>query len=136
MFITVEGTPRAVSGSGSARNRDYLVLVKTGDKSEKNGKKKVKLESPEPSRMWKVLYTPLSLGPPQLVVPHTLECPRSPIEPVNTPHTNQDKGFIAAQPGETAEKKENRTMHKLATIMGRALYVPVKTHSSFTMVPN
>ncbi|CCO36976.1 hypothetical protein RSOLAG1IB_11148 [Rhizoctonia solani AG-1 IB] len=119
-FITVEDTPRAAAGSGSSRNRDFLIPVKTGEETEEKGKKKVKLESPEPSRMWKLSHTPLSLGPPQVVVPDTTERPRSPIEQVITPHTNEDKGFIAAQPGETEEEKENRTMHNLATIMGRA----------------
>ncbi|CEL62295.1 hypothetical protein RSOLAG1IB_12543 [Rhizoctonia solani AG-1 IB] len=73
--------------------------------------------------MWKLSHTPVSLGPPQVVVPGTPERPKSPTEPVNTSHTNQDEGFITAQPGETGEEKENRTMHNLATIMGRALSV-------------
>jgi hypothetical protein len=34
MFITVEDTPRAVSGLNSSGNRDFLVPVKTGDKTE------------------------------------------------------------------------------------------------------
>ncbi|CCO34025.1 Retrotransposable element Tf2 155 kDa protein type 2 [Rhizoctonia solani AG-1 IB] len=122
-FITVEDTPRAVSGLSSSGNRDFLVPVKTGDKTEGKGKKTVKLESPEPSRMWKLLHTPLSLKPPQVVVPGTPERPKFPTEPANTSHTNQDEGFIAAQPGETEEEKEIRTMHNLATIMGRALSV-------------
>jgi hypothetical protein len=71
-------------------------------------------------------YT-LSLGPPQVVVPGTPERPKSPTEPVNTSHTNQDKGFIAAQPGETEEEKENRTMHNRATIMGRAFSIPLQS---------
>jgi hypothetical protein len=79
-FITVEDTPRAATGSGSSGNRDFLIPVKTGEETEEKGKKKVKLESPEPSRMWKLLHTPLSLGPPQVVVPDTIERPRSPIE--------------------------------------------------------
>jgi hypothetical protein len=61
MFITVEDTPRAATGSGSSGNREFLIPVKTGEESEEKGKKKVKLESPEPSRMWKLLRTPLSL---------------------------------------------------------------------------
>ncbi|CCO33467.1 hypothetical protein BN14_07545 [Rhizoctonia solani AG-1 IB] len=135
-FITVEDTPRAATGSGSSGNRDFLIPVKTGDESEEKGKKKVKLESPEPSRMWKVLHTPLSLGPLQLVAPDTSEHPRSPIEQVNTPHTNKVKGFIAAQPGETEEEKENRTMHNLATMMGRALSVPLQsTFRSLSQTP-
>jgi hypothetical protein len=68
-FITVEDTPRAATGSGSSGNRDFLVPVKTGEETEEKGKKKVKLESPEPSRMWKFSHTPLSLGPPQVFVP-------------------------------------------------------------------
>ncbi|CCO34602.1 hypothetical protein BN14_08706 [Rhizoctonia solani AG-1 IB] len=121
--IAVEDTPRAVSGLSSSRNRDYLVPVKTRDQTEGKGKKTVKLESPEPSRIWKVLHTPLSLGPPQFVVSVMPEHQKSPTEPVNTSHTNKDKGFIAAQPGETEEKMEDRTMCNLATIMGRALSV-------------
>jgi hypothetical protein len=66
-FITVEDTARAATGSGSSRNRDFLVPVKTGEETEEKGKKKVKLESPEPSRMWKLLHTPLSLGPLKLL---------------------------------------------------------------------
>ncbi|CEL62360.1 hypothetical protein RSOLAG1IB_12556 [Rhizoctonia solani AG-1 IB] len=120
MFITVEDTSRAVSGLSSSRNRDFLVPIRTGDKTEGKGKKTVKLESPEPSRIWKGSHTLLFFGPPQVVVPDTLECPKSPTEPVNTSNTNQDKGFITAQPAETEEEKENRTMHNLATIMGRA----------------
>ncbi|CCO34987.1 Retrotransposable element Tf2 155 kDa protein type 3 [Rhizoctonia solani AG-1 IB] len=102
-FITVEDTPRAVSGLSSSGNRDFLFPVKTGDETEGKGKKTVKLESPEPSRMWKLSHTPLSLEPPQVVVPGTPERPKSPTEPVNTSHTNQDRGFIAAQPGATEE---------------------------------
>ncbi|CCO31589.1 Retrotransposon-derived protein PEG10 AltName: Full=Embryonal carcinoma differentiation regulated protein [Rhizoctonia solani AG-1 IB] len=135
-FITVEDTPRAATGSGSSGNRDFLVPVKKGEETEEKGKKKVKLESPEPSRMWKLSHTPLSLGPPQVVVPDTAEPPRSPIEQVITPHSNEDKGFIAAQPGETEEEKENRTMHNLATIMGRALSVPLQsTFRSLSQTP-
>ncbi|CCO37117.1 Retrotransposable element Tf2 155 kDa protein type 2 [Rhizoctonia solani AG-1 IB] len=86
--------------------------------------------------MWKLSHTPLSLGPPQVVVPDTAERPRSPIERVITPHTSEDKGFIAAQPGETEEEKENRTMHNLATIMGRALSVPLQsTFRSLSQTP-
>ncbi|CCO32324.1 hypothetical protein RSOLAG1IB_10972 [Rhizoctonia solani AG-1 IB] len=135
-FIMVEDTPRAATGSSSSRNRDFLIPVKTEDKSEEKGKKKVKLKTPEPSRMWKLLHTPLSLEPPQVVVPDTVEHPRSPIECVETPHTNEDKDFIAAQPGETEEEKENRTMHNLATIMGRALSVPLQsTFRSLSQTP-
>ncbi|CCO34910.1 Retrotransposon-derived protein PEG10 AltName: Full=Embryonal carcinoma differentiation-regulated protein [Rhizoctonia solani AG-1 IB] len=135
-FITVEDTPRAATGSGSSGNRDFLVPVKTGEETEEKGKKKVKLESPEPSRMWKLSHTPLSLGPPQVVVPDTIERPRSPIERVITPHSNEDEGFIAAQPGETEEEKENRTMHNLATIMGRALSVLLQsTFRSLSQTP-
>ncbi|CCO34441.1 Retrotransposon-derived protein PEG10 AltName: Full=Embryonal carcinoma differentiation-regulated protein [Rhizoctonia solani AG-1 IB] len=136
MFITVEDTPRAATGSGSSGNRDFLVPIKTGEETEGKGKKKVKLESPEPCRMWKLSHTPLSLGPPQVVVPDTIERPRSPIEQVITPHSNEDKGFITAQPGETEEEKENRTMHNLATIMGRALSVPLQsTFRSLSQTP-
>ncbi|CCO33351.1 Retrotransposon-like protein 1 AltName: Full=Paternally expressed gene 11 protein homolog [Rhizoctonia solani AG-1 IB] len=86
--------------------------------------------------MWKVLHTPLSSGPPQVVVRDTTEHPRSPIEQVITPHTNEDKGFIAAQPGETEEEKEIRTMYNLATIMGRALSVPLQsTFRSLSQTP-
>ncbi|CCO35959.1 hypothetical protein RSOLAG1IB_12577 [Rhizoctonia solani AG-1 IB] len=135
-FNTVEDTPRAVTGSGISRNMDFLIPVKTGEETEEKGKKKVKLESPEPSRMWKVLHTPLSLGPPHVVVPDTTERPRSPIEQVITPRTSEDKGFIAAQPGETEEEKENRTMHNLATIVGRALSVPLQsTFMSLSQTP-
>jgi hypothetical protein len=95
-FIAVEDTPRVVSGLSSSRNRDYLVPVKTRDETEGKEKKAVKLELPEPSRIWKVSHTPLSLGPPQFVVPDMPERLKSPTEPVNTSHTNQDKGFIAA----------------------------------------
>ncbi|CCO34419.1 hypothetical protein BN14_08517 [Rhizoctonia solani AG-1 IB] len=124
-FITVEDTPRAATGSGSSGNRDSLIPVKTGEETEEQGKKKVKLESPEPSRMWKFLHKPLSLGPPQVVVPDTIERP-----------SNEDKGFIAAQPGETEEEKENRTMHNLATIMGRAISVPLQsTFRSLSQTP-
>ncbi|CCO34380.1 Retrotransposon-derived protein PEG10 AltName: Full=Embryonal carcinoma differentiation regulated protein [Rhizoctonia solani AG-1 IB] len=135
-FITVEDTPRVVSGLKSSGNKDFLVPVKTGDKSEGKGKKTVNLESPEPSRMWKLSQTPVSLEPPQVVVPGTPERPKSPTEPANTSHTNQDEGFIAAQPGETKEEKENRTMHNLATIMGRALSVPLQsTFRSLSQTP-
>ncbi|CEL60174.1 hypothetical protein RSOLAG1IB_12319 [Rhizoctonia solani AG-1 IB] len=106
--------------------------------TEEKGKKKVKLESPEPSRMWKLLHTPLSLGAPQVVVPDTTEHPQSPIEQVITPHTNEDDGlgFIAAQPGETEEEKKNRTKHDLATIMGRALSVLLQsTFRSLSQTP-
>ncbi|CCO34606.1 similar to pol polyprotein [Rhizoctonia solani AG-1 IB] len=86
--------------------------------------------------MWKLSHTPLSLGPPQVVVPASAERPRSPIEQVITPHSNEDKGFIAAQPGETEEEKENRTMHNLDTIMGRALSVPLQsTFRSLSQTP-
>ncbi|CEL54239.1 hypothetical protein RSOLAG1IB_11637 [Rhizoctonia solani AG-1 IB] len=135
-FITVEDTPRVVSGLSSSGNRDFLVPVKTGDKTKGKGKKTIKLESPEPSRMWKLLHTPLSLEPPQVVVPSTPEHPKSPTEPVNTSHANQDKGFVAAQPGETEEEKQNRTMHNLATTMGRALSVPLQsTFRSLSQTP-
>ncbi|CCO31291.1 Retrotransposon-derived protein PEG10 AltName: Full=Embryonal carcinoma differentiation regulated protein [Rhizoctonia solani AG-1 IB] len=135
-FITVEDIPRAVSGLSRSGNRDFLVPVKTGDETEGKGKKTVKLESPEPSRMWKLLHTPLSLEPPPFVVPGTPERPKFPTEPVNTSHTNQNKGFIAAQPGETEEEKKNRTMHNLATIMGRALSVPLQsTFRSLSQTP-
>ncbi|CCO33781.1 Retrotransposon-derived protein PEG10 AltName: Full=Embryonal carcinoma differentiation-regulated protein [Rhizoctonia solani AG-1 IB] len=86
--------------------------------------------------MWKLLHTPLSLEPPQVVVPGTPERPKSPTEPVNTSHTNLDEGFIAAHPGETEEEKQNRTMHNLATIMGRALSVPLQsTFRSLSQTP-
>ncbi|CCO33418.1 hypothetical protein RSOLAG1IB_08432 [Rhizoctonia solani AG-1 IB] len=98
-FITVEDTPRAATGSGSSGNREFLIPVKTGEESEEKGKKKVKLESPEPSRMCKLWHTPLSLVPPQVVVPETVECARSPIEHMKTPQINKDKGLIAAPPG-------------------------------------
>ncbi|CCO33422.1 hypothetical protein BN14_07497 [Rhizoctonia solani AG-1 IB] len=64
MLITVEDTPRAVSGLSSSGNRDFLVPVKTGDKTEGKEKKTLKLESLEPSRMWKVLHIVLFLLDP------------------------------------------------------------------------
>jgi hypothetical protein len=79
-FSTVEDTPRAATGSGSSGNRDFLIPVKTREESEEKGKKKVKLESPAPSTIWKVLHTPLSLGHTQVIVVDTAERPRSPIE--------------------------------------------------------
>ncbi|CCO38067.1 hypothetical protein BN14_12231 [Rhizoctonia solani AG-1 IB] len=87
-FITVEDTPRAAAGSSSSGNRDFFIPVKKGEETEEKGMKKVKLESPEPSRMRKVLHAPLSLGPLQVVVPDTVEHPRSAIEHNKTPHIN------------------------------------------------
>ncbi|CAE6375206.1 unnamed protein product [Rhizoctonia solani] len=46
-----------------------------------------------------------------------------PAGPSHAPPIDVGDRFIPAQPGKSETEKENRTMHNLATIMGRALSV-------------
>ncbi|QRW17972.1 Retrotransposable element Tf2 protein [Rhizoctonia solani] len=93
---------------------------------------RVKLESPEPPKTtpntsWAIPHTQehLDLNPEQPFIRPT---------PVDLPSTSQaatsnplSKGYLSAQPGETDEEKEARTLHNIATIMGRALSVPLQS---------
>ncbi|QRW24389.1 Retrotransposon-derived protein PEG10 [Rhizoctonia solani] len=120
---------RAPSGSGSSGNKDLLVPIK--DEPDPKGKR-VKLESPEPPKAtpntsWAIPHTQehLDPNPEQLFNRPT---------PVDLPSTSQaatssplSKGYLSAQPGETDEEKEARTLHNIATIMGRALSVPLQS---------
>ncbi|KAF8749893.1 hypothetical protein RHS01_09763 [Rhizoctonia solani] len=129
VFTVIDNTPKAPSGSGSSGNKDFLVPIK--DEPDPKGKR-VKLESPEPPKTtpntsWAIPHTQehLDLNPEQPFIRPT---------PVDLPSTSQaatsnplSKGYLSAQPGETDEEKEARTLHNIATIMGRALSVPLQS---------
>ncbi|GAB1526615.1 hypothetical protein RhiTH_009784 [Rhizoctonia solani] len=129
VFTVIDNTPKAPSGLGSSGNKDFLVPIK-GEPDPKE--KRVKLESPEPPQTtpntsWAIPHTQehLDLNPEQPFIRPT---------PVDLPSTSQaatsnplSKGYLSAQPGETNEEKEARTLHNIATIMGRALSVPLQS---------
>ncbi|GAB1524412.1 hypothetical protein RhiTH_007566 [Rhizoctonia solani] len=129
VFTVIDNTPKAHSSSGSSGNKDFLVPIK--DEPDPKGKR-VKLESPEP---------PETTQNTSWTIPHTQEhldtSPEQPFirpTPVDLPSTSQaatssplSKGYLSAQPGETSEEKEARTLHNIATIMGRALSVPLQS---------
>ncbi|GAB1525960.1 hypothetical protein RhiTH_009126 [Rhizoctonia solani] len=129
VFTVIDNTPKAPSGSGSSGNKDFLVPIK--DEPDPKGKS-VKLESPDPPKAtpntsWAIPHTQehLDLNPEQPFIRPT---------PVGLPSTSQaatsnplSKGYLSAQPGETDEEKEARTLHNIATIMGRALSVPLQS---------
>ncbi|GAB1526407.1 hypothetical protein RhiTH_009574 [Rhizoctonia solani] len=129
VFTVIENTPKSPSGSGSSGNKDFLVPIK--DEPDPKGKR-VKLESPEPPKAtqntsWAIPHTQEHLDP-------NLEQPFIGPTPVDLPSTSQaatsnplSKGYLSAQPGETNEEKEARTLHNIATIMGRALSVPLQS---------
>ncbi|KAF8700605.1 hypothetical protein RHS03_06607, partial [Rhizoctonia solani] len=130
VFTVIDDTPRAPSGSGSSGNKDFLVPIK--DEPDPKGKQRVKLESPElpqttPNTSWAIPHTQehLDTNPEQPFIRPT---------PVDLPSTSQaatsnplSKGYLSAQPGETDEEKEARMLHNIATIMGRALSVPLQS---------
>ncbi|QRW27790.1 Retrotransposon-derived protein PEG10 [Rhizoctonia solani] len=129
VFTVIDNTPKAPSGSGSSGNKDFLVPIKDEPDPKE---KRVKLESPEPPKTtpntsWAIPHTQehLDLNPEQPFIRPT---------PVDLPSTSQaatsnplSKGYLSAQPGETDEEKEARTLHNIATIMGRALSVPLQS---------
>ncbi|QRW25607.1 Retrotransposon-derived protein PEG10 [Rhizoctonia solani] len=129
VFTVIDNTPKAPSGSGSSGNKDFLVPIK--DEPDPKGKR-VKLESPDPPKA-----TPNT----SWAIPHTQEHPDLNPEqpfirptPVDLPSTSQaatsnplSKGYLSAQPGETDEEKEARTLHNIATIMGRVLSVQLQS---------
>ncbi|QRW16913.1 Retrotransposon-derived protein PEG10 [Rhizoctonia solani] len=94
--------------------------------------KRVKLESSEPPKT-----TPNT----SWTIPHTQEhhdpYPEQSFirpTPVDLPSTSQaatsnplSKECLSVQPGETNEEKEARTLHNIATIMGRVLSVPLQS---------
>ncbi|QRW21919.1 Retrotransposon-derived protein PEG10 [Rhizoctonia solani] len=108
VFTVIDNTPKAPSGSGSSGNKDFLVPIKDEPDPKE---KRVKLESPEPPKM-----TPNT----SWAIPHTQE--HLDLNPYSL-----SKGYLSAQPGETDEEKEARTLHNIATIMGRALSVPLQS---------
>ncbi|KAF8755995.1 Retrotransposon gag protein [Rhizoctonia solani] len=107
VFTVIENTPKSPSGSGSSGNKDFLVPIK--DEPDPKGKR-VKLESPEPPKQPK---TPPGQS-------HTLRN-------ILTPTWSSPSSANTSQPGETNEEKEARTLHNIATIMGRALSVPLQS---------
>ncbi|GAB1526643.1 hypothetical protein RhiTH_009813 [Rhizoctonia solani] len=129
VFTVIDNTPKAPSGSGSSGNKHFLVPIK--DEPDPKGKR-VKLESPEPPKA-----TPNT----SWAIPHTQEplypIPEQPFirpTPVDLSSTSQaatsnplSEGYLSAQPGETNEEKEARALHNIATIMGRALSVPLQS---------
>ncbi|KAF8694649.1 Retrotransposon gag protein, partial [Rhizoctonia solani] len=121
VFTVIDNTPKAPSGSGSSGNMDFLVPIK--DEPDPKGKR-VKLESPEPPKTtpntsWAIPHTQehLNLNPEQPFIRPT---------PVDLPSTSQaatsnplSKGYLSAQPGETDEEKEARTLHNIAAMMAQ-----------------
>ncbi|GAB1525961.1 hypothetical protein RhiTH_009127 [Rhizoctonia solani] len=129
VFTVIDNTPKAPSGSGSSDNKDFLVPIK--DEPDPKGKS-VKLESPEPpkatpSTSWAIPHTQehLDLNPEQpFIRPMPVDLPSTSQAATNNPLS---KGYLSAQPGETDEEKEARMLHNIATIMGRALSVPLQS---------
>ncbi|QRW19998.1 Retrotransposon-derived protein PEG10 [Rhizoctonia solani] len=116
IFTVIDNTLKAPSGSGSSGNKDFLVPIK--DEPDPKGKR-VKLESPEPPKTtpntsWAILHTQEHLDP-------SPEQPFIRPTPVDLPSASQ------AATRETNEEKEARTLHNIATIMGRALSVPLQS---------
>ncbi|KAF8669628.1 hypothetical protein RHS04_08699 [Rhizoctonia solani] len=112
VFTVIDNTLKAPSGSGSSGNKDFLVPIK--DEPDPKGKQRVKLESPEPPKTttntsWAILHTQEHLDP-------SPEQPFIRPTPVDLPSASQ-----------AATKKEARTLHNIATIMGRALSVPLQS---------
>ncbi|KAF8752485.1 hypothetical protein RHS01_07525 [Rhizoctonia solani] len=129
VFTVIDNTLKAPSGSGSSGNKDFLVPIK--DEPDPKGRR-VKLESPEPPKTtpntsWAILHTQehLDTNPEQpFIRPTSLDLPSTSQAATSSPLS---KGYLSAQPGETNEAMEARTLHNIATIMGRALSVPLQS---------
>ncbi|QRW20008.1 Retrotransposon-derived protein PEG10 [Rhizoctonia solani] len=130
VFTVIDNTLKAPSGSGSSGNKDFLVPIK--DEPDPKGKQRVKLESPEPPRTtsntsWTIPHTQehLDTNPEQpFIRPTSLDLPSTSQAATSSPLS---KGYLSAQPRETNEGKEARTLHNIATMMGRALSVPLQS---------
>ncbi|QRW15704.1 Retrotransposon-derived protein PEG10 [Rhizoctonia solani] len=80
-----------------------------------------------PNTSWAIPHTQEYLGtnPEQPFIRPTSVDPSSTSQAaISNPLS---KGYLSAQPGETNEEKEARILHNIATIMGRALSVPLQS---------
>ncbi|QRW25148.1 Retrotransposon-derived protein PEG10 [Rhizoctonia solani] len=128
VFTVIDNTPKAPSGSGSSGNKDFLVPIK--DESDPKGKG-VKLESQEPKTTLNTSQTiphtqeHLDPNPEQpFTRPTAADLPSTPQAATSSPLS---KEYLSAQPGQTDEEKEARMLHNIATIMVRALSVPLQS---------